>query len=105
MIAVVIAANRVSPIASGRAWPTGFGGGSNGVFLGGDLPGDSGRLFGRHFRTASTEALQGWTWRGYENITRITMAALATVALTEDGSTYVISNLILHARGSYKLTH
>ncbi len=54
----------MSPIASGRAWPTGFGGGNNGVFLGGDLPGDSARPFGRHFRTASTEALQGWTWRG-----------------------------------------
>ena len=29
--------------------------------------------------TASIEALHGWTWRGYENMTRMTMAALPIV--------------------------
>jgi len=33
------------------------------------------------------------------------MAALATVALTEDGSIYVISDSIIDASGSDRLTH
>ena len=64
MIAVVIAAKRVSPIPSGRTGPAGLEDANRGVFLGGDLPGESDLRLGRHFRTASTEALQGCTCSG-----------------------------------------
>ena len=47
-----------------------------------------GRLFlpGRQRRTASTEARQGWIWRGMLKVTRITIAALAIVEATDAGS-------------------
>lgn len=60
--------------------------------LDGDELDESDRLAGRHFRIASTEALQGWTWRGYENITRTTIAAFPTVALSEGASLGFISS-------------
>lgn len=59
---------------------------SRGTILEGELFGECEAVFmplGRHFKTASTEALQGWTWRGYENMTRITIAALAIVDTIE----------------------
>lgn len=55
---------------------------SNGTVLVGEPLGklrDVLNPFGRHFNTASTEALQGWTCNGYENMTRITIAAFAMV--------------------------
>lgn len=41
------------------------------------------REAGRHLSTASTEARQGWTCRGYENMTSTTIAALPIVDATE----------------------
>ena len=78
-MAVVIAANRVSPMPSDRALVFGLDDGSSGTFRGGERPGESDLRRGRHFMTASTEARQGCTCRGYENITRTTIAALPTV--------------------------
>jgi hypothetical protein len=43
-------------------------------------------VFGLHFSTASTEALQGCTCNGYENMTRMTIAAFAMVDATEGTS-------------------
>ena len=43
-------------------------------------------ITGLHRRTASIDALQGWTCRGYENITRMTMAALPIVDATDGKS-------------------
>ncbi|KAL8893286.1 MAG: hypothetical protein Q9192_005420, partial [Flavoplaca navasiana] len=61
MIAVVIAANRVSPIPSTRACGLTLAPGSNDTSREGEDPGDSDRLIGRHLMTASTEARQGCT--------------------------------------------
>ena len=59
MIAVVMAAKRTSLISVFRA---------DGVIFppcrGGELGEELERPLGRHFRTASTEARHGWTWRG-----------------------------------------
>lgn len=88
-MAVVIAANRVSPIVSPRFGGPDFKDGSNEASRDGDDRGDSEPLIGRHLRTASTEALQGWTWRGYENITRMTMAALPMVELMAGASAWI----------------
>jgi len=43
-------------------------------------------LPGRHRRTASMEARQGWIWSGMLKVTSATMAALAIVEATEAGS-------------------
>ena len=48
-------------------------------------------LFGRHFRTASMEARQGWTCSGMLNVTRITIAALPIVEATDGGSAHWVS--------------
>lgn len=61
MIAVVMAANLVSPIAS-LLWDVVLEGSSVASRLGDALESDD--RMGRHLRTASTDALQGWTWRG-----------------------------------------
>lgn len=61
------------------------------ALLDGDELDESDRFAGRHFKTASTEALQGWTWRGYENITRTTIAAFPMVELSEGASEGLIS--------------
>ena len=87
-MAVVIAAKRVSPIASFLGL---VGGGSKGLCRGGEVLLVSERRIGRHLSTASTEARQGWTWRGYENMTRTTMAAFPIVELTDGGSKYSVS--------------
>lgn len=83
-------ANRTSPIEvsleAGAEEPV-----SKGTVLDGELLGELRELFmpfGRHFNTASTEALQGWTWSGYENMTRMTIAALAIVEAIEGMSTH-----------------
>lgn len=79
---VVMMANLTSPIVSLRAAGCADGrsadrdGDELGLFLD-DLP------FGRHRRTASTDALHGCTWSGYENMTSITIAALAIVDATD----------------------
>lgn len=41
---------------------------------------------GRHRRTASRDARQGWTWRGMEKRTKMTMAAFPMVEATPVGS-------------------
>jgi len=66
MIAVVMAANLVSPIVSFR-FPCPVAGDGSRTARDGDLLGDSREVLvleGRHFSTASTEALQGCTCRG-----------------------------------------
>lgn len=74
-------ANLSSPIVSflaiGAGMPV-----SNGTDLAGEPLGELRELFkplGLHFNTASTEARQGCTWSGYENMTKITIAALPMV--------------------------
>jgi hypothetical protein len=86
-MAVVIAAKRTSPIPSLVGWS--FPDCRRGVGEG-DGARDPERRIGRHLRTASTEARHGWTWRGYENITRMTMAALPMVEAT-DGASVVVN--------------
>jgi hypothetical protein len=59
---------------------------SKGTVLDGELLGELREileLFGRHFRTASTDARHGCTCRGYENMTRMTIAALPIVEAIE----------------------
>jgi hypothetical protein len=66
MIAVVMAANLVSPMVSFRVVCPAADDGSR-TARDGDLLGDSREVLvldGRHFSTASTEALQGCTCRG-----------------------------------------
>lgn len=46
--------------------------------------------FGRHFKTASTEARHGCTCKGTENVTRMTMAAFAIVEAVDGVSSRVI---------------
>jgi hypothetical protein len=61
------------------------------VLEGEELGGDMEPLvFGLHFKTASTDALQGCTCNGYENMTRMTMAAFAMVDATE-GTSVILS--------------
>jgi hypothetical protein len=88
MMALVSAAKRTSEISTvtalGMTVPLGASG-----LLGEDESSTvvvAVRRMGRHFRTASTEARQGWTWRGYENMTRTTMAARPMVDATAGGS-------------------
>lgn len=59
---VVIIANRRSDIGS---------------CAGATVLADTGRVprDGRHLRMLLIDARQGWIWRGYENMTRTTMAA------------------------------
>jgi hypothetical protein len=78
MMQVVITAKRSSPIVSFRVET---GGARSGTDLDGDPFGLPREFFfaGRHFITAATEALQGCTCRGYENMTRMTIAALPIV--------------------------
>ena len=80
-IVVVMTANRVSLIGSALGWFLAVRRGIDPP-LEGELLGDSTLRLGRHLRTASTDALQGWTWSGYENITMITMAVLPIVDAT-----------------------
>ena len=83
---VVIIAKRSSPIASFLALGRAVAVAISGMVLAGELLGErvvDFKPFGRHFKTASTEALQGCTWRGYENITRMTIAAFAIVDAIE----------------------
>lgn len=49
---------------------------------------ESAFFLGRHLRTLSTDALQGCTCSGYENMTRITIAALPMVEATEGASKF-----------------
>jgi len=49
-------------------------------------PGVLEMAFGRHFRTASTDARQGCICKGTENVTSTTMAALAIVEAIEGES-------------------
>ena len=63
-MAVVMAAKRVSPMPSPLGLVDGLAGGCRRLDLDGELLAESAVLFGRHLRTASTEALHGWTWRG-----------------------------------------
>ena len=65
---------------------------NNGMALAGDPLGEAWadfRPLGLHFRTASTEARQGCTCKGYENITKMTIAALPIVEATEGISVLV----------------
>jgi hypothetical protein len=90
MIPLVIIANRNSLMGSFFAAGEAEEPVSNGTDLAGELVGELRGLFmpfGRHCKTASTEALQGCNCSGYENITRITMAAFAIVEATEGIST------------------
>lgn len=78
MIAVVIAANLVSLISVGP--PTAAPGVDGAPGLPGIQPASLVlRLAGRHLSTAATDARQGWTWSGYENMTSTTIAALPIV--------------------------
>ena len=63
-MAVVIAAKRVSPIPSPLGLMDDFAAGCSRPDLEGELFAESALLLGRHFNTASTDALHGWTWRG-----------------------------------------
>lgn len=85
MMAVVMAANLVSPMVSFRVvCPTADGGSK--PARDGDPVADSREalvLEGRHFSTASTEALQGCTCKGYENMTKMTIAAFPIVEATD----------------------
>ena len=85
-MAVVIAAKRVSPIASPLDFVVGLPAGNKEFDREGESFAESFLLRGRHLSTASTDALHGWTWSGYENITRMTMAALPTVEVIEGAS-------------------
>ena len=64
MIAVVMAANRISLIPSPRDGPLGLVGAMSKAFLDGDELDESDLRLGRHLRTESTDALHGWTWSG-----------------------------------------
>jgi len=69
---------------------------SKGTVLDGELVGELRELLklpGRHFRTASTDARHGCTWRGYENMTRTTIAALPIVEATEGISAGSVNNV------------
>jgi hypothetical protein len=97
MMAVVMAANRVSPMVSFRVVCPAADGGSK-TARDGDPLADSREglvLEGRHFSTASTEALQGCTCKGYENMTRITMAAFPIVEATDGTSMVVFSDVLI----------
>ena len=92
-MAVVMAANLVSPMASFRFVCPAADGGSKTV-RDGDPPADSPEglvLEGRHFSTASTEALQGCTCKGYENMTRMIMAPFPIVEATDGISMAVLA--------------
>lgn len=91
-MAVVIAANLVSPMVSFRVACAPVEEGNNGTVRDGDPVEDSREVLafeGRHFIAASTEALQGCTCRGYENMTRMTIAAFPIVDATDGISTAV----------------
>lgn len=90
MIVVVMATKRNSPIPSPLVGALDLDCRTS-VRLDGDELDESDLFAGRHFRTASTEALQGCTWRGYENITRTTIAAFPIVELSEGASIGFIS--------------
>ena len=83
---VVMAANRVLLIPSPRAWLQDFPGCMSELFLNPCAAGESELFVGRHLSTASMDALQGWTWSGYENRTSMTMAAFPIVELSDGGS-------------------
>lgn len=79
---VVMIANRSSPMVSFLAMGRAGAPVSKGIDLAGEPSGvlrELFRPFGRHFKTASTDALHGCTCKGYENMTRITIAALPIV--------------------------
>jgi hypothetical protein len=102
---VVMTANRASPIVSLRGRIPGLEANSGMVRAGDPLR----ELFedfkpdGRHFRAASIEARQGCTCKGYENITRITMAAFPIVEATDGTST--MSSVLRYFRSNEMLTH
>ena len=58
-MAVVMAANRVSPMPSPLGFVKGLAGGCERPDLDGELFTESALLLGRHFSTLSTEALHG----------------------------------------------
>jgi hypothetical protein len=95
MMAVVMAANLVSPMVSFRAVCPAADGGSKTARVGDPLV-DSREVLvleGRHFSTASTEALQGCTCKGYENMTRMTIAAFPIVEAA-DGISMVVFSIL-----------
>lgn len=97
-------AKRSSPIESFLAVGAGLPV-SNGTVLAGEPLGELRALlrplFGRHFNTASTDALHGCTCRGYENVTRITIAALPIVEAVEGMSKLSASVSSTRGRCSY----
>lgn len=104
MMAVVMAANLVSPMVSFRVICPAADGGSKPA-RDGDPEADSREalvLEGRHFSTASTEALQGCTCRGYENMTRMTIAAFPIVEAIDGISELIFSDVIALA-DAYKV--
>jgi hypothetical protein len=93
MIQVVMMANRTSPIVSFLAAGGAVPPESKGTVLAGEELGEflEPLVFGLHFNTASTDALQGCTCNGYENMTRMTIAAFAIVDATEGTSSAVLA--------------
>ena len=63
-MAVVMAAKRVSPMPSPLGLLGGLAWGCRRPDRDGELLAESAILLGRHLRTASTDALQGWTCNG-----------------------------------------
>jgi hypothetical protein len=95
MMAVVMAANLVSPMVSFRVVCPAVDGGSKPA-RDGDPIADSREALvieGRHFSTASIEALQGCTCKGYENVTRMTIAAFPIVDATDGISMVAFSDV------------
>lgn len=99
MIAVVIAANLVSPISDRPGFDPDFAGCEVRRELRDGDPEDGVESLepdfcGRHLRTASTEALHGWTCRGYENMTRTTIAALPIVDAADGKSEIALATVL-----------